>query len=180
MGTQTATFILTAISALGALGAAVGAWLSAYATQRATEAQLLSTLMRAYASEDMLHALRVLRNWRSNQGDEFAEKWRKALENDSSEAQEVDRARRIVSSHFITALHLYKSGYVKKRFLETICDVDGINVLYDIAEPLEYAMNPGYNREGFKTLRTLCGRAGMEHLIRPIPSTPTQREIERP
>jgi hypothetical protein len=119
----------------------------------------------------MLHALRVLRNWRSKQGDGFAEKWRKALDHASPEAQEVDEARRRVSSYFIMALHLYESRYVKKRFLEAICDVDGVNILYDIVESLEYTMNQGYNREGFKKLRMLCGRAGTEQLHRPIPST---------
>jgi len=170
MDPKTATLALTAVSAIGALGAALGAWLSAYATQRATEAQLLSTFMREYASQDMLYALRVLRNWRSNQGDEFAEKWHKALEQVSPDAQEVDQARRRVSSHFIMALHLYKSRYVKRRFLRAICDVDGINVLYDIVEPLEYTLNQGYNREGFNELRTLCGSAGTGQLHRPIPS----------
>lgn len=171
---QTIVVVLTFVSAFGALGAAIGAWLSARSTRSATEAQLLFQLLREYAKPDMLRALRTLRNWKAEQGDE--EKWRKALENADPKAQEVDLARRCVSHYFLDALKLYESDYVIKRFLRVVGSKDGINILYDIVEPLEYALNPAYDKSKFDKLRQICGRAGTSRLIRPIPNTPEPME----
>lgn len=52
---------LAAFSALGALGAAVGAWRSARATRTAVEAQLFANFMEAYEGPEMQSLLRTLR-----------------------------------------------------------------------------------------------------------------------
>jgi len=166
------TLLLTAISALGALGAAVAAWFSARATTRAAEGQLFSAHYAAYGTPEMLRSLRVLRLWKFDQGDEFEVKWKKALDSGEERAREVDEARRQVRIYFFQALRLYEGGYVSRRFLREIAAVDGINILYDIVEPLEYALNASYDRSRFAKLRNLCGRARTGRLIAPVPPAP--------
>lgn len=61
MTTAQITLILTGLSALGALGAAIAAWLSARATSRAAEGQLFSVHYAEYGTPEMLRSLRVLR-----------------------------------------------------------------------------------------------------------------------
>lgn len=164
--------MLTAVTALGAVVAAIGAWKSARATQKAAEGQLISAFLNEYGTPEMLRYLRQLRNWESKHGHEFEEKWRKALEAADNEALEVDQARRYVKSYFLKALRLYESRYVTKRFLKQVASVDGINIMYDIVEPLEYSLNPVYEKERFDKLRNLCSRSGTKRLIRPIPYKP--------
>lgn len=169
MTTQDIALLLTAVSAFGAVGAAIGAHLSARATRNAAEGQLVSAFLNEYASPEMLRYLRILRIWESKQGDKFEEKWRKALESADDKALEVDQARRYVKSYFLKALRLYESSYVTEAFLKQIASVDGINIMYDIVEPLERALNPAYDKERFEKLRKLCGRSRTTRLLRPIP-----------
>ena len=161
--------VIAAVGAIGAVGAAIGALLSARATQRAAEGQLAVAFLGDYTSPDMLRALRVLRNYRAAEGDGFEETWRRRLEAADAHALEVDQARRKVKGYFLNALRLHEFGYVNERFVGTVASVDGINILYDIVEPLEYALNPAYDRARFERIRTMCGRSRTERLIRPIP-----------
>lgn len=162
------TLVLTALSAMGALGAALAAWRSARATTLAAEAQLFSVHYADYGTAEMLRALRVLRMWKSENGDEFEVKWKRALDANDPKAHEVDQARRQVRFYFFRALRLYEANYVSKRFVEELAAVDGINILYDIVEPLEYALNARYDNSRFEKLRSLCGRARTGRLIAPI------------
>ncbi len=172
MTTAQITLILTGLSALGALGAAIAAWLSARATSRAAEGQLFSVHYAEYGTPEMLRSLRVLRLWRSEQGDEFELKWKRALDAGKPQAHDVDLARRQVKFYFMKVLSLYEAGYVSPRFLKELAAVDGVNILYDIVEPLEYAFNPRFDASQFESLRKLIGRAGTGRLIAPVPPAP--------
>ncbi len=172
MTVEQLTLVLTALTALATLGAAIAAWRSARATTRATEAQLFSTHYATYGTPEMLRALRVLRSWKSEKGDEFEVKWKRALDAGEKQAHEVDQARRQVKFYFFQALRLYEAKYVSRRFLQELTAVDGINILYDIVEPLEYALNARYDSSRFEKLRNLCGRARTERLIAPVPPAP--------
>lgn len=179
MDANTTALILTVLSAIGAVGAALAAWRSAHQTRLASEGQLFSTIYAEYGLPEMLIALRLLRNWKAERGDEFEIKWKKALDAGDESAHEVDRARRHVKSYFMRALRLHEAGYVSKRFLREVCAVDGINILYDIVERLEYALNPAYDRSTFESLRKICGRAGTKDLIAPVPhsAVPSKEEL---
>jgi hypothetical protein len=178
MTKESISLVLTAITSLLALFATIAAWRSARASKVAIEAQFLSNQMEEYGAEKMLYALRTLRNWKADKGDEFERKWRQAIEANDSAAHEVDRARRTVKFYFYKALRLYQSGYVSKRFLKDVCAVDEINILYDIVEPLEYALNPRYDKNNFDSLRKICGRHGIGGLIRPVPVPSIQEDKE--
>jgi hypothetical protein len=166
------TLVLITVSALGALGAAIAAWKSARETRRAAEGQLFSDFYVEYGTPEMLRSLRILRNWKANNGNEFEIAWKKKLDEDDEDAHKVDRARRHVKFYFLRALRLYESGYVSIEFLKGVCAVDGINILYDIVEPLEFALNPAFDRSKFNRLRQFCGRAGTGRLIPPVPPGP--------
>jgi hypothetical protein len=59
-----------------------------------------------------------------------------------------------------------------RRFLKELAAVDGINILYDIVEPLDYALNPRLDASRFESLRKVVGRAGTGRLIAPVPPAP--------
>ncbi len=170
MNVQNFSLILTATSAVGALCAALASAYSARQTRLASEGQLFSDLYAEYGRPEMLKALRILRNWKSEKGYEFEVVWKNSLDSRNREAGEVDEARRHVKAYFMRAVRIYQAGYVSKRFVREVCSVDGINILYDVVEPLEYALNPAFDGSKFELLRKICGRYGTGRLIAPVPN----------
>jgi len=168
--------VIATISALGAVGAAIGAFWSANATRKAAEARLLLSFLESYSDPEMLQALRELRQWRADKAEDFAKKWRAAMDALDTSAQVVDRARRKVKGYFFHALRLYEAGYTSEHFLREVASVDGVNILYDIVEPLERALNPEYDKERFQRIRDLCGRARTGRLIRLVPIRPRDKK----
>jgi hypothetical protein len=162
--------VLSNVAALGALVAALAAWMAVRETKRASEGQLFSSLFAEYGCLEMLDALRVLRNWMTEKGPDFAAKWKMALQASDSSAHEVDRARRRVQHYFVRALRLHEAGYASLKLLRSLCVVDGINILYDVVEPLEAELNEHYDHRAFSKLKKLCG--GTEAVIAPVSAPP--------
>lgn len=166
---ELASVVIASFAAIGAAVAAISSLCSVKAIKTTAEAQLVIRFLDQYSEWRMLESLRILRNWKAENGTEFADEWRKALEASDDEAIEVDKARRHVSHYFYKALRLYEAGYVGSDFLKEVGKVDGINIYYDIVEELEYALNPAYGSSTFEKLRRLLGRSGTGKLIRPLP-----------
>ncbi|HEX8450560.1 MAG TPA: hypothetical protein VF647_00620 [Longimicrobium sp.] len=162
------SFVFTAASALGTVVAAVAAWQAAKAASQVAEGQLNSTYYTEYGTPEMVRALRRLRQCREQHGEHFALKWKQALDQGEEWAQEVDLARRAVKVYFVRAYRLYETGYASKKFLRAVAAVDGLNVLFDIIGPLEYALNPVYDAHRFESLRRVCAPVGTRGLIAPI------------
>ncbi|HEX8211704.1 MAG TPA: hypothetical protein VF584_16135 [Longimicrobium sp.] len=154
------SFVFTAASALGTVVAAVAAWQAAKATSQVAEGQLYSTYYTEYGTPEMLRALRRLRQFREEHGEHFALKWKQALDQGEEWAHQVDLARRAVKVYFVRAHRLYETGYASKKFLRAVATVDGLSVLFEIIEPLEYALNPVYDAQRFESLRRLCAPVG--------------------
>lgn len=184
------TIILTLLSALGALASALAAWRAASATRRsadatqkaaeatqraaeatriASEAQLVERFISEYFDPGMAEALRVLRRWKSVYGEEFEFKWRQLLDQSETSAQEADRARRYVKGYFLKADRLRDSGLIGDVALVNVASVDGINILFDVVEPMEFALNQSYDRAAFDRLRQKVGRYGSGQLLPAIP-----------
>ena len=158
--------ILLAVSASGAFLAAIftavaafAAWSSVKATKRTHEATLYTQYMQQYASEQMLFALRTLRDWKDRYNVKFVEEYKKAIDNQNSpnfsDAYEVDKARRYVKNFYMSALQLFECDYVKRQFIENVTATDGIYILYEHVERLEEALQEDYKREPFKKLKEI-------------------------
>jgi hypothetical protein len=148
--------IFAAVSAFGAAIAAFATYLTARETRKASEGTSLNRYLSEFSDVKMLRSLRRLRNWEDSHGTKFAEKWKKAFDSKEPEALQIDLDRRHVSHYFQRALHLYHSGYVSKRFVEAVLLFGGRDILYEIVEPLEYALSAEYNRKDFQELREIC------------------------
>jgi len=156
MGADIIALILTSVSALGAAGAAVATFWEARETRKAAEGERLNRFLEKYSETEMLRALRRLRNLEHIHGKGFAEKWKRSLDKEEPKAMEVELARRHVSHYFQRALYLYETGYVSERFVKAVGSYGGIDILYEIVEPLEYELNSDYDRTIFEKLRKIC------------------------
>jgi hypothetical protein len=190
--------LLEAVSAVGALGAAIGSYDAARATRQAMEAQLFSQITHAYAAPDMAQSLQRLRAWAAQYGEGFAEEFRNRFTVEEPDAADVDQARRQVLFHFLTVLRLQEGGYVPEVFVQqAACTGQGLEVLAEIVEPMRLALNPAANRAEFAHLLRLCqyvprrigaqsvtevsrsSEGGSEHLRPPNAlSTPTARPVK--
>lgn len=127
---------------------------------QATESGLLMTLMDQYASQEMVDDLRVLVSWKTDKREDFAGKWRTALDQGDATAQQVDAARRRVKQYFFKPLRLYENGHVGLPFLKTAAAMDGLNVLTEVVKPMEAALNPSSQAPArIDKLAQLCGTA---------------------
>lgn len=176
---MTGEMIMLMLTAIATFCAAIGALWAARATKLAAEAQLFCGFMEQYESVEMRDNLRILDDWEHKHGKGFEEKWIDALQQREDQeafkvADEVDQARRLVVFYFHKAVQLYELGYTKKNFFKaTACSVSGINILYDIVEKLEGALNPDYDKSTFDKLRQICGRHSSGREIKRIPPRST-------
>jgi hypothetical protein len=89
----------------------------------------------------------------------FAMEWKNTKLGKDEWAKEIDNARRKVTGYFINLAQLYSDSFISANLLRTLTRHHGINVLFDVNEPLERALNPsGYAKRYFDILRKECGR----------------------
>lgn len=144
------------LAVLCAAVAAVGAWVAAFATKRAAEGQVLLILLMDYGSPDMEEAVRALRFWREQHGEDFASDWELDLARGDADAVAVDRARRRVSSYFQNVDELWQRGLISQSTARAAADRAGLAVLINIGAPLERKLSPRVNLGFVRRLRALC------------------------
>jgi hypothetical protein len=144
------------LATYGALAAAIGAcvgawaaWRSASRTRLAAEGRLFFDLIKEYSSPRMLIDLITMFDWyRDNEiekndeqhADEKAEEWIKKLYDEKeADAIKINKARRHITHYFLNIWSLQESGYVKKGLAERICKDVGTEVLNAVF-PLEKAL----------------------------------------
>ena len=156
--------LLTAIFTGVAGGAA---WWSVRTARRAAEAAACLRLFERYESDRMLWALRTLRTSKPTDVDvtHWAAQWVTEMhkkEPDRAQwAKDIDLARREVSGYFLGLTQIYDGGLVTRSLVRTAGYVAGINLFYELCEPLERALNPAdYSEHLFRLLERIVGRHG--------------------
>ncbi len=165
--------IITAISTFFVAIATFASWRSANASRATLQAQLLSEFMKEYSEAQMCKDLRALRNWRYKYGDKFAEEYINRAKKGEERALEIDFARRHVKFYFSRSLLIYNAKIMNKKTLKEIGAVDAINILYDIIEPLEKALNAKYDKRKFIQLKKIIPPRIVDE-IQIIPDSPTK------
>lgn len=108
------------------------------ATKDTIHGQILLQLSRDYASDDMLQAIRQLREWKQNYEKEFVRKFIEELNNDIH--WDCDKYRRRVSHHFYQIYLLRESGVINDDFLSTLVKQGKIDFLLEVIKPLDLAI----------------------------------------
>lgn len=164
-----ASAIIAAVSAIFTGVAATAAWRSVRTARRAAEGGTCLRLFEKYESDRMLWALRTLRTSKPSDVDvtQWAAQWVTEMHKKEPErpqwAKDVDLARREVTGYFFWLARLYEGGLVTPSLLRTAGYIAGINLFYDVCQPLERALNPGdYPERLFDLLEKIVGRYGSE------------------
>ena len=157
-------FLAQAAGSVFTFFAGIAAWLSAaaarraaVATERATQAQLLTSLLDAYSSPEMLSAMMQLRSWFTKHGKRAADEFRRLRQDDYASIKEVDLARRRVSHFFQKVYSLHISGYLDEPTVRIAATKGQVEFFREIVEPLEAAIGANYDRSSFEGLGDMYG-----------------------
>ena len=119
--------------------------------------------------------LRAYGRDRSTKRDDFAAKWYELLQKGDEQALLVDKARRKVKAYFHKAARLREYKLIQKKTLKGLAYWDGINIYYDIVDPLELALNPDGRRVERDLLMDEIGRYETRQLLTFVPRTPSSK-----
>jgi hypothetical protein len=161
--------VFTAASAFGSL-------LAARATKRAAEAQILLDLLNDYAAPDMTDALRILIVWHGQHKEPFtaAAQWKRDLKAGDPGAQDVDRARRRVTSYFYNADQLREARLISKAILRRAADKSGLAVLVLVLPALERQIDARVDLRFIERLAKLCPH--QTWLLTEIPASRAEKQ----
>jgi hypothetical protein len=152
-------WLLPLIGVLIAAGAAIAAWRSARAAEKAVSAQILMQIMDAYSSPEMLSGMIRLNEFKGTYKENFAGIFAKTRVSNYNEIKIVDEDRRRFSHHFSKIWRLFESGLVNEKVIKQVATRGQVDFLLEIIEPLEKAINSEYNRVHFDFFRNLYSRA---------------------
>jgi hypothetical protein len=141
------------------LFAGIAAWISAAAarraaaaTERASQVHMLSELLDAYASPEMLTAMMVLRSWFSEHGPRSADEFRMLRQDNYPVIEHIDLARRRVSHFFHKVCALRTAGYMDETAVRMVATKGQVAFFREVIEPLEAAIATNYDRSCFEYL----------------------------
>lgn len=142
------------IDTLGVIAATVAAymaWLAADKTHKSTQAQLISSLLNEYGSDEMQEALVGLRKkWKENPTG-----YQKKFEEQKDVDPNWDRWRRRVSHYFHKVAVLYEDALLDRKYVARVATKEQVQFLLEVIEPLEAGNAKGYGPFMFNILGSL-------------------------
>jgi len=164
-----ATVVVAALAAVASFWAASETRKSAKATQNAAEAGLVAAFFDQYFDPSMAEALRILAALKIKGGEGFAAKWIDALKNGDPDANNADAARRKVKGFFHKATRLHFAGVIRATALRELVYVAGLNIYYDVIDPMELALNSSRSGRTVDLLKREFGRYSEAEHVQPVP-----------
>lgn len=128
-----------------ALIAAIGAWIAAHATKRASQGSLIAGLVDSYFTPEMLRAMHELTGFEKEHGDQLANVFARLRGDRKTYPQvtAVDEARRLYKGYFVKVYRLAKQeSLLSKSQVETIIVERQVEFLRKYVEPLDYIIDP--------------------------------------
>jgi hypothetical protein len=154
---QIGATVIALATAIASFIAAQAAKSAATQTRRATQAQLVSTLLDSYASPEMLDAMISLRTWVGKNGTLHADEFRRLRRDDYDLVRGVDLARRRVSHFFQKIDALHTLGFLDEPTVRAVATRGQVAFFREVVEPLEAAITVSYDRTSFDRLGALYG-----------------------
>ncbi len=143
------------VSALGVLGAAIGALWSARTTYKNVLAQIIIQITNTYSSNEMLSGMLKLREFQQKHGPGFAKIFKEIMDRDYAKIKHINEIRRKYSHYFRQIWLMIDTKTVKIRFIKKLIPSSQVDFLLEIIEPLEKKLGSNYNRLMFDTFRKI-------------------------
>ena len=107
-------------------------------TKDTIHSQILLQLSRDYASDDMLMAMKSLRKWHNDHGENFVERFLEKLGEDVNWKNDLYRRR--ISHHFYQIYLLKQSNVIDDNFLKSLVKQGKIDFFLEVIKPLDLAI----------------------------------------
>jgi hypothetical protein len=156
---QVIAVVAAVFSAIAAISSAVIAGKAVKNGRKIADAQVLVRFRERYSEDQMSRDLRLLRDWKEQQGERFAVIWHERFLIRETGAMDVDAARRRVSHYFSWIGELYNGSFISKQMALLLYKLDGSEVFLEIVEPLDAILNPNYGKKAYDTLKKLRTRS---------------------
>lgn len=131
---------------------------AAKATKQVAQGQFFYNLLSEYSSKEMSKALEKMGDLYEDYKDKMTELRTNYEESPEAFNHETESARRRVLHYFQRALELYDNQKcIDIQCLQTICKLDGFELLYKVVEWLDLAINPKYDDKKYDRLLKLSG-----------------------
>jgi hypothetical protein len=157
MTPETVVLFLTFLTCLITAYAAWQAKRAAQETRNSIVAQITSSLLDAYATDEMLHAMLLLSEWAKEYGANFADEYGQRRGEKYQQVENVDRARRRISHYFEKIYALWKLKLIDESIVRAVASAEQVKFLHEKVEPLEATLNPQYEKSIFDAFGSLYG-----------------------
>jgi len=152
---QNWVFALLALTAVFAAVAAVANLFQAARSAQANEVNVYIELQKIYSSEEMRMAiLELALFWRTHK-DRFpsiADAYGAEAKSSPENAKVLHGHSRLLSSYFVNAARIYKTGLISRKLLRTLISQSGVNVFYEVAIPINRFENEYHNSGEYESL----------------------------
>ncbi len=143
------TIIISSIAAFATIGAAIAAFLAANHTKKATQAQLINSLLEEYSSKEMVKKMRILINWKDKYCDKndpnkfidvFKEMFSDSIKSKNNSFRKVDLSRRQLSHYYYRIKSMQEINLFDDKIFNIVLPDDLLSVCKNIAVPLSKAI----------------------------------------
>ena len=145
----------------------------AYVARNALRANVVDSVMKDYARDEILISMRKLRKFKNHfaSDDEGRIRMNSAFieleDTDIKKFDDLNQSRRMVSHHFQRIFRLRKTGVINDDLLRDFVTKQQAEFYLEIIEPLEGGKhNPNYIRESFNAFRDLYPELRKYHEIK--------------
>jgi len=157
-------FVLTAASAVAAALAAIASLLQVRSAAHGNEIDAYLRLMQDYGSPEMRGAISDLAAFWRDRRESFetaGEAFLAERERDPDAASKLRGQCRLLTSFFGNAARLHDTGFISRRLFRLLISRPGLNVYYDVCEPINLARNPtGHSKKYGAVLRRVVRQYG--------------------
>lgn len=126
-------------------------------TRQAHTANVIDTIMRDYARQEIFDAMRKLRKYNDhfNDREKLFRAYHELRYTNENEFERLNDYRRLVSHHFLRIYYLRKTGAINDKLMRELSNKFKTIFYLEIIEPMEGGNNPNYNNNSFNYYRKL-------------------------
>jgi hypothetical protein len=166
-----------ALSGLGAAAAAIGVFMQARTATEAQAGQLFVDFSARYNDERMAGALKALAAWYLSTPDDRVPRWIDAKRAGEAQAIALNQHRRLVSRFYFDVARLYLMKLIGARYAKQLLENNGLNIFYDVCEPMNAANHPARVTRYSRALKRICSRYGRGGVHATPPPAPPRMTI---
>jgi hypothetical protein len=155
------------MAAAAAAAAAIFTLMQAQSAKATLQTQLYLAFSTRYSDPKVGESLALLVDYYKQYPDDFADRWWQAFLEKEEVALKLEQARRIISIYFVDIGRLYEIKQIDKRMCYFLIGHFGLDVYYNICQPMWLKMYPHEFTDYAALLKTVRPSYGKQKTFNP-------------